>query len=105
MMSRNQPKWTKAEKARADRMAELIGCIFCALSGDKGRCDNRHHIIRGNKRLGHWYTLPVCLDHHKACHNGTYSYAEQMDTWLKVQHALGLSDELPSTKILARRVA
>lgn len=97
-------RWTKAEKARADRMEVVIGCIFCSLElGRRGPCQNRHHIISGNKRMGHWYTLPVCLGHHADCHNGTYDHAKQIDTWLKVQHALGLSDELPTTKIYPRQ--
>lgn len=104
MMSRNQPKWTKAEKARADRMAEEIGCIYCWLEdGHRGPCENRHHIILGNKRMGHWYTLPVCVSHHANCHDGTYSHANQIDKWLKVQHALDLPDELPASKRVPRR--
>lgn len=105
MMHRNAIPWTKAEKARADRMAEEIGCIFCWLElGREGPCENRHHIIRGNKRMGHIYTLPVCIHHHAACHDGTYSHAKQIDTWIKVQHALGMDDSQPATKILPRRL-
>lgn len=101
--SRNQKPWTKAETARADRMAREIGCAFCWLRGTRGPCDHRHHIKDGNKRMGHWYTLPVCLDDHDKCHNGTYKHGEQIHTWFKVQHALGLSDELPPSK-LPRRI-
>ena len=111
MVGRSIP-WTKAERARADRMAIVIGCVYCCLeSGDSelqgrhGTSENRHHIISGNKRMGHWWTLPVCIRHHADCHNGTYKHAQQIDTWLKVQHALGLSDELPPTKVIPRRVA
>lgn len=102
----NAKPWTKAEKARADRMAAEIGCIFCWLEdGQRGPCDHRHHIISGNKRIGHWYTLPCCTRHHGDCHNGTFNHAKQIDTWLKVQHALDLSDELPKSKILPRRLS
>lgn len=99
---RHAKPWTKAEKARADRMAIEIGCIYCALRGDRGRCDHRHHVKDGNKRMGHWFTLPVCEADHIKCHNGTYSHADQIDKWLKVQHALNLSDELPPSKIYKR---
>jgi hypothetical protein len=102
--SRNTKPWTKAEKARADRMAVEIGCAFCWLEGNRRNCDHRHHIIDGNKRMGHWYTLPVCEDDHVKCHNGTYSHLVQIHTWLKVQHAMNLSDELPPSKILPRRL-
>ncbi len=102
---RHSKKWTKVERARADRMAEEIGCIFCQLETSiKGPCEVRHHIISGNKRMGHWFTLPVCEPHHTACHNGTYSHAVQIDTWIKVQHALEMSDELPPSKIFPRAV-
>jgi len=99
---KNAKRWNKAEHARADRMAEEIGCIFCALSNIKARCDHRHHIKRGNKRMGHWYTLPLCEKHHADCHNGTIKNAKQLDTWVKVQHILKLSDELPTSKIYKR---
>jgi hypothetical protein len=99
----NAKPWTKAEKARGDRMATEIGCIFCALSDIKSRCDERHHVKRGNKRMGHWFTLPLCEAHHSQCHSGTIRNAEQLDAWIKVQHILGLSDELPASKIVKRR--
>lgn len=99
----NQKPWTKAEHARAERMAEVIGCIFCWLDrGERGPCECRHHIISGNKRMGHWYTLPCCNPHHDDCHNGTFSHAVQIDRWLKVQHILELPDELPKSKIFKR---
>lgn len=98
--SRNAKPWKKAETERADRMAEEIGCIFCWLDeGHRGPCDHRHHIKEGNVRMGHWYTLPCCERHHNDCHNGTFGHAVQIDRWLKVQHALDLSDELPLSKI------
>lgn len=97
--------WTKAEKARAERLKE-VGCIVCWLSdGLRRPCENIHHIKSGNKRMGHWYTLPVCLSDHARMHDGTYSHDVQIDYWLKVQHALELDDELPKSKIFHRRVA
>ena len=102
---RNAKPWTKAEKARAERMAIEIGCVYCWLERcERRNCDHRHHIIDGNKRMGHWFTLPVCEDDHRKCHDGTYSHANQIDTWPKVQHALGLSDELPKSKIFRREL-
>lgn len=102
---RHAKPWKKAELARAERMAVEIGCIYCWLEeGHRGPCDHRHHIKNGNKRMGHWYTLPVCERHHNDCHNGTYSHANQIDKWLKVQHALKLPDDLPKSKIVPRRL-
>jgi hypothetical protein len=103
---RKAKRWTAAESDRANRMTVEIGCIFCWLDeGQRGTCDHRHHIISGNKRMGHWYTLPCCARHHRDCHNGTFSHAVQIDRWLKVQHILNLDDALPSSKILPRRIA
>lgn len=99
---KNAKPWTKAETERADRMAEEIGCIFCALTDVKSPCEHRHHIKRGTSRMGHWYTLPLCESHHANCHDGTYGRAEQLDKWFKVQHILKLSDELPPSKIFKR---
>lgn len=102
---RNAKPWTQAEKDRADQMAVVIGCIFCWLEdGHRGPCQHRHHIKSGNKRMGHWFTLPVCEPHHNDCHNGRFNHAKQIDTWLKVQHALNLSDELPRSKIFRREL-
>jgi len=101
--SRHAKPWTKCETARADRMAVEIGCIFCWLDeGHRGPCDHRHHVKRGTTRMGHWYTLPLCEKHHAACHNGTINNARQLDAWVKTQHALDLSDELPTSKIFKR---
>ena len=102
---RKAKPWTKAEVERAARLVSEIGCIFCWLDeGQRGPCDHRHHIISGNKRMGHWYTLPCCTRHHADCHNGTFSHAVQIDRWIKTQHALNLSDELPRSKIFKREL-
>lgn len=103
--SRNAKPWTKAETARADRMAEEIGCVFCWLEeGRRGPCENRHHIKDGQKRMGHGFTLPVCLVHHSDCHNGKFNHAKQIHAWVVVQQALKLSDDLPKSKIFKREL-
>lgn len=102
---RKAKKWTAAESDRATRMTVEIGCIFCWLDeATRGPCEHRHHIKSGNKRMGHWYTLPVCAQHHRDCHNGRFGHAVQIDRWLKVQHILGLDDTLPRSKIVPRSV-
>src|SRR6185312_16309058 len=53
------------EHARMERIMSL-SCIVCALYGDiTPRRLECHHIVRGNKRLGHWYTIPLCVGHHR----------------------------------------
>lgn len=101
---KNAKPWTKAETVRCERMKPL-GCIHCWLNfSTKVPCAEVHHIKSGNKRMGHWFTLPLCLACHKAVDTGAFKHAEQIDRWVKLQHILGLSDELPASKIF-RRVA
>lgn len=102
---RKAKPWTTAETARADRMAEEIGCIFCWLEeGRRGQCNHRHHIISGNKRMGHWWTLPLCEHHHSDCHNGVFNHARQIHAWVIVQQRLELSDDLPKSKVFKREL-
>jgi len=112
------PKATKREKARTKLILSLT-CIYCTLSGDfRSRKLENHHIVRGNKRLGHWYTLQVCAGHHRGeytdqpirvgIHSGrhalkdAYGY-DELELWQRQQVALHLDDELPATKVLPRR--
>lgn len=119
MISRNQPRQTKAEKERNDKLKQTH-CILCALAGDfKKRRLEIHHIVRGNKRLGHWYTLQLCAGHHQSkwtdqairvgIKSGRHAFREQygydeLELWQRQQVALGLDDELPKTKIVPRRL-
>src|ERR1700743_2483675 len=105
----------KPTQPEAERMARLkeIGCICCQLQFGHQPCHNFevHHIVSGNRRLGHWYTLPLCRRHHQgrlltgpwtSIAQGSKAFAKvhgpELDLWLKVQHILGLSDELPPSK-------
>jgi len=129
---KNYVRPTLEENRRITLMLKME-CVCCAIepSGwphEKPRC---HHIVEGNKRLGHWFTLPICDGHHQgdwtyeqrsfrlACKLGmlqapvslaqgsklfTAYYGTQRELWLKVQHMLGLSDELPRSKIYKRPV-
>lgn len=36
------------------------GCIACIIDGNPTRPTAVHHILRGGRRLGHLYTLPLC---------------------------------------------
>jgi hypothetical protein len=73
--------------------------------------------VRGNKRLGHWYTLQVCVGHHRGQWTdqvtrvgissgrhalmNAYGY-DELELWQRQQVVLGLDDALPLTKILPR---
>jgi hypothetical protein len=54
---------TKAEREWMDCIAEL-GCIACRKDGEQSPA-SVHHIIQGNRRLGHLFTLPLCYQHHQ----------------------------------------
>lgn len=42
-----------------------ISCLACLLAGHKNSHADYHHVVEGNKRLGHQYGLPLCLWHHR----------------------------------------
>jgi len=107
------------EHARMERIMSL-SCIVCALYGDiTPRRLECHHIVRGNKRLGHWYTIPLCVGHHRGVDwtdqavqisiaSGSRAFREahgydDLQLWQKLQVVLGLSDALPPTKIFKRK--
>lgn len=118
-MKNNAPRQTKRERARTATILALT-CVYCTLSGDfRKRPLENHHIVRGNKRMGHWYTLQVCVGHHQGqytdqpihvgIHSGRHALKEaygydELELWQRQQVALGLDDELPATKILPRRL-
>lgn len=43
-------------------MASIVslGCIACILDGVPPRATAVHHILRGGRRIGHLFTLPLC---------------------------------------------
>lgn len=115
MMSRGQKPPTKQECARIDRL-RILGCICCRLTfGQYHPCEEIHHIVKGGKRLGHWFTLPLCRLHHQgraksgfwtSIAQGSKAFAAvhgtEIDLWMKCQHMLELSDELPISKRVPR---
>ncbi|WP_461533485.1 Ref family recombination enhancement nuclease [Sinomicrobium sp.] len=55
---------TKEDKKRFQLLPQ-IGCICCKSYGVHNEWVQIHHIIDGNKRMGHQYTLPLCYWHHQ----------------------------------------
>lgn len=117
----NMPKPT-ADESRRLKLIMSMSCAICALHGDvQKRTLECHHIVRGGKRLGHWYTLQLCKGHHRgiwdlrspqssqvaicdgrkafrAAHGGY----DDLQIWQRQQFVLGLDDALPSSKIFKR---
>jgi hypothetical protein len=50
---------TKEEARWMDQIVEY-GCIACRIDGHAHRPTVPHHILRGQRRLGHLFTLPLC---------------------------------------------
>jgi hypothetical protein len=50
---------TVEEKRWMDAIVEH-GCIACVLDGHSPRPTAVHHILRGGRRIGHLFTLPLC---------------------------------------------
>lgn len=54
---------TKLERDWMARIADL-GCVACEQDGISSPA-SVHHIVQGNRRLGHLFTLPLCYLHHQ----------------------------------------
>ena len=50
---------TKAEREHMGRI-KMMPCIVCC-HAEPSDC---HHITRNGRRLGHFFTLPLCKEHH-----------------------------------------
>lgn len=72
---------TKAEQARFDAMKELGLCVACYRRGIHGRGHIEiHHLLSGNKRIGHMATVSLCVWHHRGmAQAGTH--AEMAETF------------------------
>lgn len=121
-MKNNAPPPTKAEKTRIDLIMGM-SCAVCALHGDVStRALELHHIVRGRKRLGHWWSLQLCRGHHQgqwdrknpqiaqvAISDGMKAFRrahgglDDLGIWQRLQVVLGLDDSLPISKIVPRR--
>lgn len=115
---------TLAQKRRVDRMRP-IGCVACASAGWFNPNElELHHLIEGNRRLGHSYTIFLCRGHHQ----GHWSSAQiqallpryrvaitdgrkrfntvfgsERSLWERTQVAINDPTEWPRSKIIPRR--
>jgi Recombination enhancement, RecA-dependent nuclease len=115
---KNAPVTTKEDLAHMERVREM-GCICCA-KADIQRRSVLHHILRGNKRLGHKYVLPLCPGHHvgefeRNKHYGprlsvhrnhrafVLEFGTERELCEQVYASLGIPCEWPASKVLPRR--
>lgn len=85
---------TKADRARFIHLRE-VGCICCRKDGRINREIDIHHIVEGSRRLGHQYTLPLCIWHHRGI--GPEGYTAEL-----LESAYGPSLALSKRAFVAR---
>ena len=64
-MRHSTGKPTALEQRRFEGLLK-IGCICCRMLKVNGRTAEIHHLLSGNKRKGHEFTIPLCRWHHRA---------------------------------------
>ena len=114
---------TKLEAERIEKMLGL-GCAACAFLGVPNLVNTEcHHILDGNVRCGHWFSVPLCSGHHR----GVWSpgqlewmtpeqrvsiadgrkafirvYPTEWQLWDRVQFVMRLDDTRPLSKLVPR---
>lgn len=121
-MKSSLPSPTLAEQVRIDQL-KVLGCVACATLGQPAIGHELHHILCGNVRMGHWYTIWLCTGHHRgvwtpeqfqwmepkkmvAISDGrkafTRFYPSERELWETTQQRLKLPTDWPVSKIVAR---
>ena len=108
----------KLEELRVQRMIRL-GCVCCAYIDLPSPAVEVHHILDGGRRMGDWFTIPLCISHHRgglwstaipekyrvAIASGSRMFDAvfpcERELWERVQERLGLSWPV-SSKIVPR---
>lgn len=125
MIGRSKAPPPTQEEQRRIKLIMGMSCAVCALHGDVSkRALECHHIVRGGKRLGHWYTLQLCKGHHQrqwdkknpqlaqvSIKDGRHAFRrahgglDDLGIWQRLQVVLGYDDSLPASKIFKRSAA
>lgn len=133
MMHKKHIRPTAFEQVRINAMLKF-GCIVTATRKDRGlevpmRGKNEvHHLVDGNKRLGHAYTIVLNSWYHRgvvpypatskkeararygaALSDGRTAFRashgyDDRDLWVDTQGRMGMSCDLPLSKIVPRRL-
>lgn len=69
---------TKTEARRMDTIKELGECMCCKQRGMIGHYIEVHHLLSGNKRRGHLYTVGLCPWHHRGVPMYGYKKADMI---------------------------
>lgn len=62
-------------KAEAERMAAIKSgpCVCCHMRGQGSVWPDVHHLLSGNRRRGHQFTIGLCAWHHRGFVAAPYS--------------------------------
>lgn len=103
------------DQLRVDQMMRL-GCVACAYIEIPYVAQECHHLLMGNRRMGDWFTIPLCMGHHRGCWTPeqieglnpaarvaisdgrkafTKVYPTERELWELVQERLGLTWPAP----------
>jgi len=134
VIHKNYVRPTALEQIRINAMLKF-GCIISAVRKARGlevptRGRNEvHHLVEGNKRLGHGYTIVLNAWYHRgvvpypatskeeararygaALSDGRKAFRashgfDDRDLWVDTQGRLGMSCDMPLSKIVPRREA
>lgn len=116
---------TKSEQRRVDLMRSL-GCVACASCGWLNTNElELHHLLDGNRRLGHAFTIFLCRGHHRGIWNSvqiralvpkyrvsisdgrkrfTQIFGTERSLWERVQVTINDPTLWPQSKLVPRRV-
>lgn len=72
MVGRTKPI-TKADRKRFEALRNL-GCIACRLDGFPGIPAEIHHITDCGRRMGHQYSIPLCVWQHRGVAESIYDH-------------------------------
>ena len=95
---------TKVEREWMDRIRAL-GCVACVKDGINDTPGEIHHIVQGNRRLGHLHTLVLCPAHHRGDGRQVPSvhftkrtfvqrYGSELELLAELQVELGIYDKV-----------
>jgi hypothetical protein len=92
---------TKQEREWMARIADHA-CVACLQDGHETPA-SVHHIIQGNRRMGHLFTIPLCPAHHTgtevpSVHNAKRTfvarYGSELELLAALQVRLGVYDKV-----------
>lgn len=72
---------TKAEAKRMDTIKEMAICMCCRQRKLLASYVEVHHLLSGGKRMGHMFTVGLCVWHHRAVPMYGYKRAQMREIY------------------------